>query len=127
MTLADREIPTGVQVGTGSYTIPTGKYALVSAQALAGDSFLINGTSALSGSVSTWTVFNGNFPNKSGGGADSTTIAVNSGATGTTGTISFPATARMEVGVTNIYKLPQGTTISGGKWCAQLFDMVTDS
>lgn len=133
-----REIPASVVNGSGSYTIPVGFYAIVSAQVQAGETFAIGGTTVLSSVDTTWSVIasENNLYRLPGAAQASPTSSLAAGAlaSATAGFIGAPAgsaailvyrneTARTRTSSEGSYRLPAGTTINGGRYCVQLFTL----
>lgn len=118
------EIPDSIVVGTvGPYTIPTDRYAVVTAQVDRGGTFLINASTALS-SFSTDTTWNNLGGSNLKMGANSNLKVVTTDPANAADALSV-STAHDLSQSSDVaqYKLPQGTIISGVGNCRYVVEL----
>lgn len=124
---SSKEVPSSVVVGSGSYTIPAGFYAVVTAQVHAGETFTINSTTVLTSSDvnDTWSTIVSNASPVSYLNGSARNMAVGAASAGGLPDVftNNTARARSRTSENGTYRLPAGATISGGRYCAQLFSL----
>lgn len=124
---SSKEVPSSVVVGSGSYTIPAGFYAVVTAQVHAGETFTINSTTVLTSSDvnDTWStmISNASPLTSVSNGARVLNTNAPTGVSTADAFANSTARARARTSENGTYRLPAGATISGGRYCAQLFSL----
>jgi len=115
--------PTSILATTGSYTVPTGNFAIIKAHSTAGSNLLINGTTVLQTSNLSWSnMVSSTSPQTGAFNGQRHMWATNVGSAPTLiGTTFSNSTGYDRPSATQSYTVPEGTVITGN--CFKLIEV----